>query len=145
LPDTSYLHTTIDGVAVVRTPAEIDITTADQLRAALLEASAGKHPVIVVDMTGTVFCDSSGLHALVRARNRSAAENRDLRLVVPAGGTVDRILTLTGLATVLPCFPTLAEALAGPPSAWSQRPGPPAPAVRTSARLEAGPVGAAAG
>ncbi len=122
MPDASYLHTTFNGASVIRTPAEIDITTADQLRAALLEAAAGEHPMVVVDMTSTGFCDSSGIHALLRARNRIASDGGDLRLVIPADGVVARIITLTGLDTVLRCFPSLADAVAGPPAVRPLKP-----------------------
>ncbi len=129
MPDASYLHTTFNGASVIRTPAEIDITTAEQLRAALLEAAEGEQPTVVVDMTRTVFCDSSGLHALLRARNRIASDGGDLRLIIPAGGVVARIITLTGLDTVLRCFPTLAEAVAGPPAVKPSKPGRPDPPI----------------
>jgi anti-sigma B factor antagonist len=43
---------------------EIDLTTADQFRAAL-EAAVAADPVVVIDMGGVTFIDASGLHALV--------------------------------------------------------------------------------
>ena len=52
---------------VVCPPAEIDATTADQLRVALLSAGS-KGPTVVVDMTGTRFCDSTGISVLNEAR-----------------------------------------------------------------------------
>ncbi len=113
LPEIPYLPTTVDGACVVTTPAEIDIVTAEQLRAALLQAPTAKPPVVVVDMTGTLFCDSSGLHALLRAHRRFGAEGGGLRLVIPPDGVVARILNLTGLRTVIPCFRSLADAVAG--------------------------------
>jgi anti-sigma B factor antagonist len=99
LPDVRYLRKVINGVPVVAAPAEIDITTAEQLRAVLVEAAGGGHPTIVVDMTRTLFCDSSGLHTL-------------LRLVLPTDGAVTRIVNLTCLNSFIPCFSSLAEALA---------------------------------
>jgi anti-sigma B factor antagonist len=117
LPDVRYLRTTFNGAAVVRAPAEIDLTTADQLRAALLDAAAGHDLAVVIDMTRTYFCDSSGLHVLLRAHKRMVAEGGQLRLVIPADGAVARIITLTGLRRVIPCFPSLTEALAGMPVA----------------------------
>jgi hypothetical protein len=52
-PGFRYLWNVVDGVPVVTTPAEIDLTTADQLRAVLLAAASGGHVTVVVDMTGT--------------------------------------------------------------------------------------------
>src|SRR5689334_2320326 len=41
----------INGVPVVAAPAEIDVTTAGQLRTVLLRSVSRGHPAIVVDMT----------------------------------------------------------------------------------------------
>ena len=112
-----YLRNTVTGMPVVAAPAEIDVTTAGQLRGLLLEAAAATgRPTAVVDLTGTEFCDSSGLHTLLRAHNRAVAEGGGLRLVVPPDGVVRRVLSLTGLDLLLPCFSSLAEALAPAPA-----------------------------
>jgi anti-anti-sigma factor len=110
--DTGFPITATGGVPVVEVPAEVDITTSGQLRDVLLRACAGQ-PTLVVDMTHTLFCDSSGLHVLVRAHRRAMSEGGELRLAVPASGAVARILALTGLNSYIPCFPSVAEALAG--------------------------------
>ena len=73
----------VGGVPVVAAPEEIDITNADRLRSALLQAAANGHGTFVVDMTRTRFCDTSGLHALVAAHKRARAESRELLLVIP--------------------------------------------------------------
>jgi anti-anti-sigma factor len=111
------------GVPVVATPSEIDITTADKLRAVLLKATSNGYPVAVVDMTRTQFCDCSGLHTLLRAHKRVLAQGNVLRLVIPADGTVPRILTLTGIDRLIPCFASLEDALAQAPDGANPRPG----------------------
>ena len=68
----------IRGVPVVIALAEIDITNAAALRAALLHAAARPGTALVVDMTRTRFCDSAGLHALIGAHKRARAEGRHL-------------------------------------------------------------------
>jgi len=108
--DISYPTVVIGGVPVVAAPAEIDIATADELRTALLGAADG-HTVVVVDMTGTRFCDSAGLSVLAGAHRRAVAEGGELRLVIPADGSVVRVLTLTGLGRVIPSFGSVEEAL----------------------------------
>jgi anti-anti-sigma factor len=113
--DVSYPDTVLNGVPVVATPAEIDITTADQLQAALLHATRNRHPVVVVDMTSTHFCDCAGVHTLVAAYKRARAEGSELRLVILADGAVQRVLALTGIDRVVPCFTHLEEALAKTP------------------------------
>ena len=115
MTDAIYPDTVINGVPVLATPAEIDITTAGRLRAALLHVTGNRHPVVVVDMSGTRFCDSAGLQALTAAYQRVRAEGGELRLVLPAGGSVPRVFELTGADRFVPCFTYLEEALAKPP------------------------------
>ena len=101
---------TISGLPVVRGPAEIDIANAGQLRAALLAAAAQGHATIVVDLTETSFCDTSGLQVLVLAHRRAAAEGGELRLVVRSA-TLQRLFSLTGVDHVIPNFTTLDQAV----------------------------------
>ena len=96
---------------VVAAPEEIDITNAEALRSALLKAAANGHGTLVVDMTRTQFCDSSGLHALAAAHKRAEAEGREVLLVIPSA-TVLRVFALTGVDRMIPSFTSLAEALA---------------------------------
>ena len=126
MSDTKYPFQMVGGVPVVTAPAEIDATTAGRLRAILLEWHSRGHTTVVVDMTGTLFCDSAGLRELVWAHKRSVAEGGGLRLVIPAGGAVLRVLTVTGLDRLIPQFATLEEALAQMPAAAGRalRPAP---------------------
>ena len=138
MPDVSYLVEMISGLPVVTPPAEIDITTADQFRLALLEAVAHGHAAVVVDMTRTRFCDSAGFSVLARAHKQAREEGGELRLVIPAGGAVFRIFTLTRLDRFIPRFGSLPEALRQgpaaaliPPSRPRPRPGLGSPAARS--------------
>ena len=107
----------IAGVPVLAAPIEIDTAVAEQLRAVLLEAASRGHTTVVVDMTGTLFCDSSGLSVLIRAHKRALEEGGELRLVIPPGGAVSRIFTLTSLYRFIPRFASLGEALLQSPAA----------------------------
>jgi len=60
------------GLPVVCAPDEVDVSNAGQLRSALLTAAAG-HPTIVIDLSATQFCDSSGLSVLAGALRRAMA------------------------------------------------------------------------
>lgn len=124
----------INGVPVVAAPAEIDVTTAEQLRSGLLEAASHGHTTIVVDMTRTRFCDSCGLSVLVRAHKRAFEEGGELRLVIPPDGTVFRIFTLTSLYRLIPRFDSLTEALRQRPAAPVRPLRPrPSPGLRNAA------------
>jgi len=124
----------VSGVPVVTAPAEIDVTTAGELRAMLAEWAARGHITLVVDMTGTEFCDSAGLTVLVRAHKQALAQGGQLRLALPTSGTVLRVFTLTGLDRVIPHFASLEQALALAP-AGAIRPRRPqrSPGVRSRA------------
>jgi anti-anti-sigma factor len=111
MPDDTFPVEVVEGVPVVAAPEEIDVTNAGALRSALLKAAANGHGTLVVDMTQTQFCDSSGLHTLIAAHKRAEAEGHEVRLVIPSS-TVLRVFALTGMDRVIPSFTSLAQALA---------------------------------
>ena len=114
VPEVRFPVAVTGGVPVVTAPEEIDITSAESLRAALLEADArarrirGRH---VPDR----FCDSSGLHALVAAHRHARAEDGEVLLVIPDTAVL-RVFALTDMDRVIPNFASLAEALAQAPA-----------------------------
>jgi len=110
MPDDSFPVELVGGVPVLAAPEEIDITNAEPLRAALLKAAASGPGTLVVDMTRTQFCDSSGLHALIAAHKQAEAEGREVLLVIPST-TVLRVLALTGMDRVILNFTSLPDAL----------------------------------
>jgi anti-anti-sigma factor len=94
---------------IVIAPAEIDITNWAFVDAEL--AAASRHDAtVIVDMTTTTFCDSSGIRVFLVAHDRAAADGGELRLaaVDPA---VLRTLQLVGADRVLSIYPTVGEAL----------------------------------
>jgi len=116
VPEAGFPVEVVRGVPVVAAPEEIDITCADGLRAALLEAAALGPGTFVVDMSRTVFCDSSGLHALVTAHRQAQAENAEVLLVIRTSAVL-RIFAITGIDRMIPNFASLDEALAQVPVA----------------------------
>jgi anti-anti-sigma factor len=64
----------IGGVPVVDAPHEIDADNAECFDKLLLRAARRGHGTVVVNMTGTRFCDSSGVRVLARAHERTVAE-----------------------------------------------------------------------
>lgn len=103
-----------DGqTAVVTLPGEIDVTNSEQVEEQLVEVATRCPAVMTVDMTGTNFCDSSGIHALARAHRLAASNGGELRIAIGSSPAL-RVLQLTGLDQVLPVFPDVAQALAAP-------------------------------
>jgi anti-sigma B factor antagonist len=109
MPGLSFPVTLAGQIPVVTAPEEIDITNAEGLRTALLEA-AHMHPVTVVDLSPARFCDSTGLRTIAIARKRARDQDGEVILVV-TGAAVLRILELTGLDHLIPHFTALDEAL----------------------------------
>jgi len=117
VPATEYSFQMIGGVPVVTAPTEIDTTTAGELRAILSEWHDRGHTTVVVDLTGTRFCDSAGLRELARAHKRAVANGGWLRLVILADGAFLRVFTVVGLDGIIPHFATLQQALVEVPAA----------------------------
>ncbi len=101
----------VSGVPVVTAPEEIDITNAPGLRSALMEAAEHGPGTLVLDMTRTQFCDSSGLHTLLAAHKRVKAESGELLLVLSTTHVL-RIFAITGIDRMILNFTSLDEALA---------------------------------
>ena len=109
--DGRCLFEVVNGVPVVTAPEEIDITNTPELGSALLEAAAYGHGTLVVDMTRTQFCDSSGLHTLLAAHKRAQAEGGELLLAITAAPVL-RVFAMTSIDRMIPNFTSLDEALA---------------------------------
>jgi stage II sporulation protein AA (anti-sigma F factor antagonist) len=98
-----------DGVALVRFPAEVDLDSAPALRDEMLSALNRDGSHLVVDALDVTFMDSSGVNALVRARERAERLDGSLH-VVSDSPAVRRILQITQLDRRLGLVTTLDEA-----------------------------------
>ena len=111
--DTSNVAGAQARPAVVAVPAEMDIASSRRLGGALGSALTSASTVIV-DMSATTLCDSSGARILLLAHEQAAATGVELRLVVTST-VVLRILGLLGVDRMIPVFPSLEAALAAEP------------------------------
>ena len=92
------------GRAVVTLTGECDLEVRDDLIATLLRA-VGDAELVVVDLAGVTFMDSSGIHGLVTAHRSARGAGRALH-VVNASGAVATVLEITGVAGLLGPPPT---------------------------------------
>ena len=113
LPEQSFRVGSFGGLPVVTSPDDVNISNTEQLRAALMAASSDQ-ATLIMDMSDTAFCDSTGISVLVMAMKRAQAEGGELRLVM-GGPAVRRIFKATGVDGVFRIFGTLAEAAAAEP------------------------------
>ena len=73
-----------DAPVVVRAPEELDLASAPAFRSELDGALRSGADVVVADMGGTTFCDSSGLKVLVHAAQRAQASGQRFELRHPS-------------------------------------------------------------
>ncbi|MFF7970722.1 anti-sigma factor antagonist [Streptomyces sp. NPDC007905] len=98
-----------DGIHVVTVAGEIDHQTGDTLRQAL-DVSDAPRPRVVVDLGQVTFMDSSGINVLITAHRALSGAGGWLRLARP-GQSVQRVLHIVGIDTVIDCHETLPQAL----------------------------------
>lgn len=99
------------GWWVVATAGEVDVASAPQLRAVLVEASSGGNRHVALDLTRVDFIDSFGLGVLVGALKRVRTHGGELRVAVQPG-PVRRALELTGLDRAFHLVDSVDEAVA---------------------------------
>ncbi len=81
----------------VQVRGEIDLATAPELEARVLQAFDGGPSSIVLDLDGLTFIDSSGLRALV-ALSKAAGDRGALLTLRNVPRHAQRVLELTGLS-----------------------------------------------
>lgn len=91
---------------------DIDVTNSEQLRD-LLDTEVARQPrLLIVDLSGVPFMDSSGLQALLRANRALDRMGGVLSLVAPREA-VARTLRLTAADRLIPVYDTVDQAAAG--------------------------------
>jgi len=96
--------------ALIEATGEVDLTTAPQLREALMAAIGGaeKSPVIV-DLSHVDFIDSAGLALLVEARKKLAPQGRALNVLLTPSRQPERVLKLGRFDTIMILAYSLSE------------------------------------
>ena len=75
---------------------ELDLSTIERVEQELTRAEDDGHRLIVLDLSGLTFLDSTGLRTIVTADQRARRSGR--RLVILKGpATVHRVFTITRL------------------------------------------------
>lgn len=91
-----------DKGVCVEAVGEVDLTTAPQLREALMEASQGEQKTaLIADLSRVDFIDSAGLALLVEARKRLAPDGRKLHVLLTQGRQPERVLKLGRFDTIM--------------------------------------------
>jgi anti-sigma B factor antagonist len=103
-------RTSRDGYDVVAATGELDVASAAALRRAALD-ERHREPVLVVDLSGVDFVDSSGIGGLVVIRREAMKRRAQVVVVATRGGSVERVLRMMRLDQVLAVHASLEEAL----------------------------------
>lgn len=100
-----------DGQALVCTVSgEIDFDNHRTVATALEALLVRRPPLLVMDLSELVFCDSSGLNVLLQARQTASESGCPMRLVAP-GEQVGRLLALTGTDKVFEVRASVSQAI----------------------------------
>ena len=88
---------------------EIDLYTAPRLQSELAGVIANSAPgsLVVVDMSGVEFCDSTGMNVLLSSLREARERGGELELAAPRPA-VRKILQVTGLDSVFTLVPDAA-------------------------------------
>jgi anti-anti-sigma factor len=100
-----------DDACLVRLSGELDVASAGAFRARMDELLIEGVPLLVVDLDGLAFTDSSGLGALVRTHKRARVLQVPF-VLVSTGGQPQDLFRTTGLNRVFRIFDSTDQALA---------------------------------
>ena len=104
------------GWAVLQVSGEMDLVTSPVLRQRVHDAVADGRRSLVVDLSGVLFCDSSGVGVLIATRRLIRSCQGELRLILPAQGAVDgshvnRVLGALGVRRLFDVYPDVDAAV----------------------------------
>jgi anti-anti-sigma factor len=99
-----------DGIPIAALEGEIDIANASEVRDQLLALLSNRPSGLIVDLSGVTYLDSRGVHVLLELAERTKIRHQQLRIVVPEGAMIRRILQLTRLDVVVPLDHTVDDA-----------------------------------
>lgn len=101
----------IRGIGVAHLAGEVDVSNVAFIEQEL-ETASGRDRLFVVDLSRTEYFDSAGIRMLFTLAARLKNRRQDLRVIVPRGAIVRRVLEITDFVRAVPVFETRDEALA---------------------------------
>ena len=99
------------GYAVLSVAGDVDAGTEHHFRDALTSVLAHGMPRIVVDLSGVNFMSSAGIGVLMGVR-RVLSDAGGSVVLASAHGQVAQVLSMTGVAEVIPVTASVADAVA---------------------------------
>jgi len=101
--------TRVDGCVIVGFPVEVDLRNVEDVTRELVEHGESKPAALIIDISGTTFCGSAGIAAILNAWQ----VRPDGTTVCVAGESraVTRSFALLGLDQIVPTFAQVADAI----------------------------------
>jgi anti-anti-sigma factor len=100
-----------EDVLVARLTGEIDMSNAEGIGAAVLEATPNDAIGVILDLTGVQYLDSAGIYVVFGMRSRLRARGQSLRLAIPDGSPVDDALRLAGVQSHVDVVATVEDGI----------------------------------
>ncbi|MEU2430610.1 STAS domain-containing protein [Streptomyces sp. NPDC007861] len=101
---------------VLHVRGELDLVSSPVVRRRIHDAVAMGRRDLVLDLSGVLFCDSSGVGVLISARRLMRSCRGRLRLILPARGAVEgshvnRVLAALGVRRLFEVYEDVAAAV----------------------------------
>jgi anti-anti-sigma factor len=104
--------TIVDEVPVIEISGDVDLDNVGRLKAMVEEASVeARRGAVVLSLTQARYFDSQGMRALLQLGRRLSAARCVLMLVVGHDATLRPALRAMDIASVLPVFESLPDAI----------------------------------
>ncbi|WP_414938600.1 STAS domain-containing protein [Amycolatopsis sp. cmx-11-51] len=97
------------AATVLELTGELDVVTASEACRVIGTLIVPSGQSLIIDLSAVTFCDSSGISALLAARNLAVAASAAIALVNPPENLL-RSLSSTGLTDVLPVYRSVESA-----------------------------------
>jgi anti-anti-sigma factor len=111
MSDLSHLDLSGDDVVVARLSGEVDLSNATEVGDELASGVPNSALGLVLDLTATTYLDSSGVHLVFDLAERLRTRQQQLRIVVPAGAPIRRVLRIVELDDTVPVIASVDEAV----------------------------------
>jgi anti-anti-sigma factor len=95
---------------LVRVSGEIDLSNAQEVLDRIASSIPTGARVVLLDLSQTVYLDSSGIAMIFRLAQRLSNARQDLRLVVPRDARIRAVIDLTDVGQVVPVDETFTDA-----------------------------------
>jgi anti-anti-sigma factor len=99
------------GAVIAHLSGEVDMTNAARVRQELLVSVPNDALALVIDLDGCRYLDSAAIEVVFDLARRLGRRRQELKLVLPPGSPLSRVLTLTEVHSVAPVHETLDSAL----------------------------------